>query len=156
MIRDSLKAMLERHEGRKNVPYNDTDTPPNLTIGVGWNMHANPLPDDIAMCLMHHGEITDAMVDKLLEISAAKAEEVCKRVYPGFDGFSLNRQDALIDMAFNMGEGNAKHGLKSLVNTNTDINAGRWASAAARLAKSAWAAEVKTRAQDVIKLIEEG
>ena len=152
MIRANLKAMLERHEGRKRVPYNDTATPPNLTVGVGWNMHTNPLPDDVALYLGQHGEITDEMIDRLLEISVWKAEASCRRVWPGFDGFSRNRQDALIDFMFNCGEKT----VRGFTNTVADISAGRWASAAARLMKSAWAKEVKGRALDVTNLLKEG
>ena len=41
----SLKAELSRDEGRKSKPYRDSEG--ILTIGVGWNLEANPLPDEV-------------------------------------------------------------------------------------------------------------
>jgi len=117
---ERLKEMLRRHEGRKNKVYLCTQK--KRTIGVGWNLDANPLPADIASFLQMHGYITDEMIDRLLDISITTATDNCRDIYRDFDTFSENRRFALIDMMFNMGIGT----LKTFKNTNKAINEGRW------------------------------
>lgn len=121
---DKLKAMLSRHEGRKNKVYLCTKR--KRTIGVGWNLDANPLPQDIASFLYSHAYITEEMIDRLLDISIENATDNCRDLYNDFDSFSENRRFALIDFIFNIGVGTAL----TFKNTNKAINEGRWGDAA--------------------------
>ena len=100
----TTQKFIEGHEGRRNKPYKDTAEPPKTTLGVGWNMDANPLPDDIQEYLNANGEITDEMVDRLFSISLDRATVGCKDLFPDFDNFSDNRKMALIDFTFEMGD----------------------------------------------------
>jgi GH24 family phage-related lysozyme (muramidase) len=140
-----LRSMLEEEEARKPKPYRDNSVGRYLTIGIGWNVDANPLPPDIAAHLKDHGEITDEMIERLLDISIEKAERACRRIWPDFDNFTDARRVALCDMVFNMGEGNAKRGMRSFRNALADIAAGKWASASTRFATSLWAKQVGSR-----------
>lgn len=122
--------MLARHEGRKNKVYK---CPAGYnTIGVGWNIDANPLPMGIAEFLRVNGFITDDMIEDLLDISIDVATKNCKRLYPNFSKLSVTRQNALIDFMFNVGIGTAA----GFHNTNLAINEGRWEDAAKGLRKS--------------------
>jgi lysozyme len=129
---DRLKEMLKRHEGFRRKKY--LCTKKHWTIGVGWNLDANPLPDDIASFLRIHGYITDEMIERLLDISIETATDNCRDVYPGFDSFSENRRFALIDFMFNLGIGH----VLEFVNTNRAINEGRWTDAAHGIKHSAY------------------
>jgi GH24 family phage-related lysozyme (muramidase) len=101
MNRDKLMDLLEKHEGKRNKPY--TDTKGILTIGIGWNMQ-NRLPNHIAGFLHVNGYITDEMVYWLLGISIDNAEINCQELFPEFESFTENRQLALCDLMFNMGQ----------------------------------------------------
>jgi lysozyme len=146
----SLKEMLTIHEGLKLKPYK---CPSGFnTIGVGHNYDANPLPKDIREYLEEHGKITPEMVDRLLDSDIAVALGSCKRLYPSFDGFSEQRQNALIDWIFNIGEGTAQ---KFQV-TNRAINEGRWVDAAKGMTNSRWYKQVGKRGAEIVLMIKEG
>ena len=63
-----LKAELERDEGRRSKPYEDTEG--ILTIGVGWNLEERGLPQEI--------------IDRLFEISISDAERDALALFPSF------------------------------------------------------------------------
>jgi len=129
-MKESIESFIERHEGRRKKPYK---CPAGAnTIGVGWNMDANPLPKTIADYLKKHGEITDDMINILLNISVSNAIKDCLDLFPTWDNISLNRKMALIDFVFNIG----KHRTGHFVNTVAAINTGRWEDAADGIRKS--------------------
>ena len=148
----TTREFIEKHEGRRNKPYLDNAKPPKETIGVGWNMDAKPLPEDIQEYLNANGEITEEMIDRLLDISVEVAESCCQDLFPDFDNFSENRKMALTDFTFQLGEKTEKH----FVHTLAAINTGRWEDAAEGMRNSRWFNEVPNRAKEVIELIEEG
>jgi len=145
-----LKEMLAADEGRKKKPYKCTAG--HWTIGVGRNMDANPLPPEIATYLEETGEITDLMIDDLLDFDSASAILDCGKVWPGFKSFSENRQLALANFMFNVGIGTAK----KFVNTNYAINHGNWERAAQGLENSLWYRQVPNRAKRIVALIRGG
>ena len=121
-----LMNMIERREGRKNKPYR---CPAGfLSIGVGHNMEARPLPRDMQAFLDNHGYITDGMVDQLLIADLADATRDAVEVVgvKTWEGLSLARQYAIIDMAFNLGAG----GLRKFRRFLTAVRAGEWTRAA--------------------------
>ena len=125
-----IRAMLERHEGKRYVPYRCTQG--FRTIGIGYNFDVNPLPKDIRDYLSRNGRITDEMVDRLFTKSLSDAVGACIVQYPGFATFSEARRLALVDFMFNLGPGR----VKKFVNTNAAINRGDWAAAAEGIKKS--------------------
>jgi lysozyme len=129
-MNENLRTMLIRHEGYRLIPY--LCTAGFQTIGVGHNCDANPLPEDIHLQMSLYGFISEGMVEQLLEMDVEIAEKSCRKLYPAFDEFTQDRQDALIDLMFNMGE----RGLKAFKNTNKAINEGRWVDAANGIRKS--------------------
>lgn len=126
----TIEQFIEKHEGRSKKPYKCTAGA--NTIGVGWNMDANPLPKNIADYLKKHGEITDTMIDILLSLSVKNAISDCLDLFPNWDNISVNRRMALIDFVFQLG----KHRTSHFINTIAAINTGRWADAAEGIRKS--------------------
>jgi len=146
----NLKEQLKRHEGYKLKPYK---CPAGFrTIGAGHNYDANPLPEGMAEYLDDHGRITDEMADQLLERDIAAARSGCEKLYPRFKEFSEARQNALIDMMFNMGY----RTLRSFKITNLLINSNNWTGAADNLVKTKWYRQVKGRAKTVCSMLREG
>lgn len=84
---ERLTRVLERHEGRRARPY--TDTLGNTTIGVGRNLSAVGLSEvEIALLLANDIQAAEALLD-----SRAAWWRQLDDV----------RQEALVNMAFNMG-----------------------------------------------------
>jgi len=100
-LKESL--MLRVEEGKRNKRYKDSLG--YWTIGIGWNIDATPLPTEIAAFEQINGYITDDMVNQLLDIQITWKLADCHKVWPAFDTFSENRQEALCDIMFNMGKG---------------------------------------------------
>lgn len=146
----TIKKFISNNEGRRNKPYK---CPAGCnTIGVGWNMDAHPLPAPIQEYLNQHGEITEEMIDNLLEISILSATADCEDLFPDFDNFSNVRRIALVDFLFNIGKKKAMQFAKSI----HKINIGHWQDAAEAMRQSLWAKQVKSRAVKVIDMIERG
>jgi lysozyme len=145
-----LKEMLERHEGRRSEIYKDIKG--IQTIGVGHNLVANPLPTEMRTYLIANGQITDAIIDDLLEDDVVIAEKGCEKLYPDFYKMSENRMNGLTDFIFNVGYGTAKTFRKA----NACINSNDWDGAADNMMDSQWAVQVKGRAREVCDLIRNG
>lgn len=146
----TIKEFITNNEGRRKNPYK---CPAGFnTIGVGWNMDAHPLPAPMQSYLDEHGEITEEMIDNLIEISILSATSDCEDLFPDFDNFSDTRRMALIDFLFNLGKKKAMQFTKSI----HKINIGHWQDAANAMRESLWAKQVKNRAVIVTAMIEEG
>lgn len=127
---EQLREMLARHEGTKYRPYKCSQG--FLTIGIGHNIDAVPLPEHMAVQLAKSGYLSPDMVEELFEMDLAGALSSSQRAWPGFDGFSSARQNALVDFMFNLGENR----VKKFGNTTAAINEGRWNDAAEGIKKS--------------------
>lgn len=97
-----LIALLERLEGRIPYPYDDADgmrvggpygkrtISGNLTIGIGWNLEQNPIPDEIIY------QMTNYMI--------VEVYDELSKVLPWFrTELDDARQIALFTMAYQMG-----------------------------------------------------
>ncbi|MFA7212178.1 MAG: glycoside hydrolase family protein [Bacteroidales bacterium] len=146
----TLKQLLTKHEGRKNKPYKDTKG--LATIGIGHNIDAKGLPDDIEAFLEANGYITDEMIDRLYEMDISDAITDAIRLYPALKSFSEPRIFALIDFVFNVGYKTAS----TFKNTNKAINEERWDDAADGLLASKYARQVGRRARDVAEMLRDG
>lgn len=146
----SLRDMLKRHEGIRLKPYRCTAG--KLTIGAGHNIDAKGLPPDIEAYLEDYGQITNEMVDILLDQDIEDTITDCKRLYPELESFTEPRQDALCDFVFNVGYKTAS----TFIKTNRAINAGQWDEAADLLLESRYARQVGKRANEIAEMLREG
>ncbi len=133
---DKLRAMLLRHEGLRLYPY--LDSVGKWTIGVGH-------------CLTDNG-ITHEESEFILKNDIAKAENFVRSIFPNMDSWAMARQDALVDMMFNVGFGSFC-GFKNMISA---IKAGAWKVASEEMLNSKWAKQVPTRAQELAKMVETG
>jgi lysozyme len=147
---EKLKEMLRRHEGLRLKPY--ICPAGKKTIGVGWNLEAHKLPDDIASCLRMTGSITELQAERLLNISITQATDDCRAIYPGFDGFTEPRRFALIDFVFNVGAGTALKFKKMLA----AMEVRDWDKAADEMYNSAWFSQVGDRGAEIVGMVRTG
>jgi len=146
----TLYEFIEEHEGRRKKPYRCPAG--KLTIGVGHNIDANPLPIDIKRHLAQYGSIDNEMIDRLLNTDIRHAVADCQVIFPAYNTMSDNRRMALVDFVFQLGFTGARRFTRSV----NAINAEKWDDAARYMGESLWARQTPARAADVIKLIKEG
>lgn len=127
-----LKAELTRDEARRTKPYRDTEG--LLTIGVGWNLDHNGLPDDV--------------IDTLLERGIDQAEEALDNIDSVWRTLNENRQMVLLNMAFNLGQGR----LAGFRNMWAAIRSGRLDEVPEHMMDSKWAKQVGSRADRLVEL----
>jgi lysozyme len=122
----TLREQLERDEGREGYPYRDSLG--FLTIGVGHNLDANPLPDEV--------------INLLLDIDIARVQGALRIRVPWYQELSEPRQAVLEGMAYNMGVG----GLMTFHKLLRACEGGDYTTAAAEMLDSRWAKQVPVRA----------
>jgi lysozyme len=135
MNRDKLKASLTLHEGRKKFPYLDTEG--NLTIGVGHNLDANGLPDQIIDALLEW-DILQASSNLSRYLWAKELDEVRYRV--------------VVEMMFGLGPQKFA-GFKKMIQALADHDYER---AAIEMLDSKWATQVGTRATRLAEMMRTG
>lgn len=128
-----LRDMLIRHEGLVLRPYRDTVG--KLTIGVGHNLDDNGIPHDIAM--------------QLLDEDIANTTDELHTKYPWIANLNIVRQDALADMAFNLGLPRLA-GFKKLLFA---LQTGDYIEAYTQMLDSKWAEQVRGRARELAQMI---
>ncbi len=141
-----LIAELRRDEGVRYVPYLDTATPPNETVGVGFNLNAHPLPVGWTYPL------SDAQVDQLLTQTLQETFAGLNASLPWWVSLDVVRQRCVANVAFNIGVA----GLLGFHNALFALQRGSYAVAAAGFKASAWYGQVGARAQRICYAIEYG
>jgi lysozyme len=132
-----LRTLLIRHESYKLLPYLDTASPPNITIGIGRNLSGRGvLPVEIDMMFDHD-------VDHFFNFLSEK--------FDWFNKLNEARQCALVDMCF--------MGTKSFLEFKEMISCfekSDFEGAAKEIENSHYETEVHQRAHDLADIIRNG
>lgn len=131
-MNNDLEQMLERHEGYRPTPY--IDSLGVQTIGIGHNLH-RPLSRD---AIMH-----------ILRDDIAAATNDCVHNFPWFSDLDESRQQAIINMCFNLGVERLKKFIKFLA----AMELGNYDTAANEMLDSLWSKQVKGRAIELASMI---
>ena len=132
----TLREQLIRDEGKVLTPYRDSMG--LLTIGVGHNLDA-------------HG-ISDEVCDLLLTEDIARVEAGLRVRLPWARKLGDVRYAVVANMAFNLGLGGLMQFRKALA----AMQAGDWTTAAAEMLDSRWAGQVGARATRLARQMETG
>lgn len=133
-----LISELERDEGRRRKIYQDTADPPRNSIGIGRNL------DDVGL--------SDDEIDLMLSNDIKRAETTLTAVLPTWRDLTDARQRALLNMAFNLGQGRLA-GFRAML---AAIQSGDYAEAADEALSSRWASQVGSRAHRLAELMRHG
>src|SRR5215468_5410030 len=110
------EAEVERriaiNEGRRNKVYMDSASPPNPTVGIGFNLNRSDAPQALASVGADYSAVksgtplTDDQVNKLFSYSLAPVlDEARHSLQPlHFDSMSDARRFVLCDLVFNLGD----------------------------------------------------
>lgn len=141
---ETLKAELRRDEGVRYSPYKDTKGID--TVGVGHNLQSKPLPTgwNYPLC--------DAQVNSLLDSDLQDVFHDLDCNLPWWTDLSDVRQRVLANMCFNLGITK----LLGFRNTLVYMRQGKYADASDGMLNSAWAIQVKGRAQRLADMMRAG
>lgn len=131
-----LEEQLINDEGFMSKPYKDTVG--KVTIGYGRNL------DDVG--------ISRAEAYAMLQNDIQKVKVELQAKLPFFKNLTDGRQNALLNMAFNMGT----NGLLKFKNTLKLIEEKNFEQASIEVLKSKWALQVGTRANRISLQIKNG
>lgn len=150
-----LEQELIRDEGERLKAYRDTKG--KWTIGIGRNLDdvgTVPLTRTKADVLANG--VNPAEIDQLFAYDINRTANDLDSHLPWWRKLDPVRQRVMLNMCFNMGIGNAAHGLCSFVNTLGMIQRGEYSRAADAMLKSEWAREVGIRAQRLSNMMRDG
>lgn len=150
-----LQHTLTRHEGSRAKPY--TCTEGFLTVGIGHNMEAKPLPHQmVASIIERAGGLTDEEISEVFALDIPESETAVNAVSTtyGVDWQILSplRQEVLINMAFNLGQKR----LAGFQKMWAALKAGDYKEAAKQMLDSKWAGQVGPRAPELASWMEKG
>jgi GH24 family phage-related lysozyme (muramidase) len=151
---ERLSGRLRREEGEVLHPYWD-ELGECWTGGVGHNLSAHCTLEQLA-AILHDGAITPEQSQTWLEADIDEAYRDCVRLFPAFDSFSESRQEALVDLRFNLGPGNMRRGFRSFRRMIAAINDGEWWQAANECLDSDAARELASRYATLADMLMDG
>lgn len=134
-----LREMLKRHEGVKKYAYEDHLG--YVTVGVG-----RCLDENVGLGLS--GE----EIDYLLMNDIHRCRQELESEYDWFEDLDSVRQEALIDLSFNIGQTRLRGFVKALGH----MADGNYAEAGDEFYDSKWAAQVGDRALEICQMIKSG
>jgi len=139
MINDKLIEMLKVHEGVETHAYKCSAS--KITIGVGRNIDPE---GGIGL--------SEDEIDYLLQNDINRITTELDFEYGWFSDLNEARQDAMIDISFNLGQTRLRKFQKAL----TAMAQSNWNTAADEFMDSKWAKQVGTRAIRVTDMISSG
>ena len=150
-MNDNLIAQLKRHEGFRATAYKCTEN--HNTIGYGYNLDANPLnlnSLDISQAFRHG--MPEHEASRLLSLMIDKVTKALHEALPWWSKVPGERQDVLINMAYNLGV----DGLLKFKLTLSHVQNGNYVLAAEEMLDSEWAHQVGDRAKELSKQMRTG
>jgi len=132
----TLRELIKQNEGYRDKPY--MCTAGKLTIGYGHNLDEHGINKQVAEMLL--GEDIQRAYYGILDL------------FPYFYLYSENRQNALIDMSFNLGKTRFSK-FKKMIQAVKDED---WDEAALQAEDSKWFAQVGDRAKRNVISLKEG
>jgi len=135
---EQLREMLKRHEGVRSFVYLCSEG--YETIGVGRNIADSGLG------------LSDDEVDFLLDNDIKRVREELNDEYYWFGALNAARQEAMIDISFNLGQTRLRGFKKALDAMSTED----FDRAADEFMDSKWSEQVGNRAAEVTEMIRTG
>ncbi len=141
MNRERLKETIRLAEGFRPIPYEDNG---QKSAGYGhrlpesWPVKARGAAEDILVSI----EQAEDWLDEDVNIAVSDT----LRLVPRYDEISESRQEALVEMAYNLGFSR----LSKFVRMLAAIDADNWPEAAQQAQASRWYGQVGNRARRIV------
>lgn len=136
LANSKLREMLKRHEGLRLKTY--LCPTGRITIGYGRNV------EDLG--------ITEMEANILLSNDIARVLQECTSAFAWFNSISVDRQDVVASMCFQLGMTR----LKTFKKMIAALSAQNYGLAGVEMLKSAWAKQTPLRAQELARMMNTG
>ena len=154
MDRKATENLIKKNEGVRFTVYADTVGKP--TIGIGFNLERSGARDriravgaDYEKVLSGSIALSEAQVLGLFSLDLDDAIRDATALVENFSKHPDDVQAVIVDMVFNLGP----RGFQNFTKTIAALEHEDYATAAAQMADSLWAAQVPNRAQANIKTV---
>lgn len=149
---DKLREELIRDEGKRLEAYRDSRG--YWTIGIGHLLGSTP----------RMSSITEEECEALFTVDVREATDVCRRVFgatlltPMWAEWNDARMRALVNMAFNRGEGHMRESttITPAIRAALGSDYNNWKAVADAIKASPWATQVGARAARLAKMFDTG
>jgi lysozyme len=151
LLSNSLIEQIKSDEGFKRRHYMCSEN--HCTIGYGYNLESNAL--DIpagTIAIFKRDGITQGEAHDILIKMLQKCQHDLFKALPWVEGLSQARQDALVNMVYQMGIA----GVMKFKNSLRLIEQGKYGQAGVALMLSRWARQTPNRAARISKMISNG
>ena len=146
---ERLKRQLIVDEGKREAPYKDTVGV--WTIGIGRNMQRGLTGQEfVSLALLE--PLSEAQIDYLFRRDFETHLVETRVLFPLLDSYSPARQEALVNMVFNMGAPK----LGKFAKMRAAIDADDWATAADEAMDSVWYVQVGARGERIVHALRHG
>jgi len=152
-VSEDLYKMIERHEGKKNKVYYDTENIP--TIGIGFNLTKADASQKLSNLgvniqdILNGKSLTDKQVYSLFKEDVNTAISNARSFLPSFDRQPETVKNVIVDMAFNLGI-NRLSGFKDFRKALENNN---YQEAANEMINSRWYSQVGNRSKELVNRI---
>lgn len=147
MITKELKSQLIKHEGYRDLPYEDSEG--IITIGIGHNLEANSVSDDI--------------IQRWFEEDIQRAYTSLVVSFPWMEDVDQVRKEAFVNMVFNLGIYRFKkfkrmlhYAKQATLSRDKGELQSNWDLCAVEALDSKWATQVGQRAVELAEQIRTG
>ena len=138
-MKEKLIEMLKLHEGVEKHAYECSAS--KITVAVGRNID----PEGVI-------GLSEDEIDYLLQNDIDRVYAELDTEYDWFAGLDRVRQDAMIDISFNLGQTR----LRAFKNAIAGMASGDWNEAADQFMDSRWSGQVGNRAKTLTEMIRTG
>lgn len=143
---DRFLKSAPKYEGWKAVEYKDTKGVP--TIGYGFNLYDKAVVKELNSTGWKRGQpLNKSVADSVLRnITKNTYEPVLRRQYPNYDKLGPEKQEALLHMAYGLGQNKLK-GFKKM---NTHLSNNNWSGVRKEMLNSQYAKDIKSNRANYI------
>lgn len=136
-FKEKAEELIKKHEGLKLEPYRCTAGA--LTIGYGHNLDSNGITEEVAQILLE-----DDILNAIKDLTSVFGQTVFDKMHPDIKA-------VMVDMIFNLG----KTRFSKFANMIDAVKREDWPRVAREMRSSMWYVQVKNRAEELIKIVEE-
>lgn len=136
-FKEKAEDLIKKHEGLRLDPYRCTAGA--LTIGYGHNLDSNGITEEVAQILLE-----DDILNAIKDLTSVFGQTVFDKMHPDVKA-------VMVDMMFNLG----KARFSKFANMIDAVKREDWPRVIREMRSSMWYVQVKNRAENLIKIVEE-